>query len=585
MTRDFLTYDLEWAKGNPVVTSKGDEYHHPKVRMAGVYCKKRGYRWYKTIEDFLNAELTHKNRGKWFYAHAGGLADMLFVMEYLADNPVFHVDASFSGSSAIIVHIRRGKNVWHFIDSYWLLKGKLADIAKIVGMEKGEVDSFDDAPLEKLVPYNELDCVILWKAIDAFENALLEIGGQLQMTLASCSMFLFRKRFLKRTIHTSQWVNERARQSYIASRVEVFELKCQNAYYYDINSSFPYAMTFECPGNLLMSDKRLTISRLQDPDYQVLADLTIEVPEMYFPPLPFRTKTSVYFPTGKWRCWFTGVDIALLLEKGGDIVKVHEVLHFDSFDDLSEFASVLYDKRLKSETESEKYTVKILLNSLYGKFAEGSLKTSLLLHPPTTKCPHWPRHEDDTCIEMLFPGAFLIENEIEVPHAHVPISSVITARARRILYGHMHKAGNFHYCDTDGFSTTNENVETSEKLGGLKLELEIKKGQFVRPKFYRLDDKVRAKGFSLRPQRDDSIPIDKREKWEEKMKVERYLKLVNGQAIEMERFSRIKELYRQGITTPTERKIKKRMQNKVRNKRDVLRGGKTRPWRVEELDS
>lgn len=588
MTRDFLTYDLEWAKGNPVVTYKDGKKvteYKPRVRMAGVYCQKRGYRWYKTIEDFLNAELTHKNRGKWFYAHAGGLADMLFVMEYLADNPAFHVQASFSGSSAIIVHIRRGKNVWHFIDSYWLLKAPLAKIAKMVDMEKGDVDSFDDSPLEELIPYNELDCLILWKAIDMFETVLLGIGGQLQMTLASCSMFLFRKRFLQRKIYTSEWINQRARESYSASRVEPFQLECENGYYYDINSSFPYAMTFDCPGSLDTSNRILSLSRLQDNDYQVIADLTIEVPEMYFPPLPYRTKTSLYFPIGKWRSWFTAVDIALLLEQGGRIDKVHEVMHFESIDDLSGFASALYDLRLKVTTEAEKYIVKILINSLYGKFGEGSLKTSLLLHPPVTTCPHWPRHEEDSCIEMLFPGAFLIDNEVDVPHAHVPISSTITARARRVLYGHMKTAGDFHYCDTDGFCTTNPDLHVSQELGGLKLEMVLERGRFIRPKFYQLDDKVRAKGFSLKPGRNPNIPQEDRKAWEEQMKVKRFLALMNGQAIETERFMRIKELYRKGITSPTEKVIEKRMQNKVRNKRRVLPNKNTRPWHVKELNS
>src|SRR5687768_12723103 len=69
--RDFLTYDLEWIPGTL------------QVRLVGVFDGSR-YRCYSSLEAFIANELTHKNRGKWFYAHAGGLADFQFVLEQLA---------------------------------------------------------------------------------------------------------------------------------------------------------------------------------------------------------------------------------------------------------------------------------------------------------------------------------------------------------------------------------------------------------------------------------------------------------------------------------------------------------------------
>jgi hypothetical protein len=239
-----------------------------QLRLCGVHDGKR-YTAYRTIEHFLNDNLTSKNRGKWFYAHFGGMADLSFVLakivEHARKKPHFSysVEASFSGSSAIIVHIRQGKNSWHFIDSFWLLRDKLANIGKSIGMAKGlSVPGWDDmtqaekedwyanAPFGDLLVYNEQDCWILWNAIHQFQETLLSMGGQLQMTLASCAMHLFRRRFLSRDIHIPAHVNEAARKAYFSSRVEVFQSSCDNAFYYDINSSFPYAMTFPCPGNI-----------------------------------------------------------------------------------------------------------------------------------------------------------------------------------------------------------------------------------------------------------------------------------------------------------------------------------------------
>ncbi|KKM78681.1 hypothetical protein LCGC14_1357610, partial [marine sediment metagenome] len=157
--RDFLTYDLEWVPGSL------------EVRLVGVYDGER-YRCYNSIDTFLNRELTRENRGKWFYAHAGGLADFQFILERLSLRKGWTVKCAFSGSAAIICTVRRGKNAWHFVDSYWLLRDKLENIAKWIGLEKGEADKrqteeearefYATAPLPVLIEYNEQDCVILW---------------------------------------------------------------------------------------------------------------------------------------------------------------------------------------------------------------------------------------------------------------------------------------------------------------------------------------------------------------------------------------------------------------------------------------
>ena len=136
--RRFLSFDLEWAKG-PLVhsLSYGKTLRRPSLRLVGVY-DGFSYRHYLTIEDFLAVELTRENAGRWFYAHAGGLADMTFVLEYLAQTDEYQVDASFSGSSAIIVHVTKGKQKWTFVDSLWLIKAPLADIGELLGFKKGE---------------------------------------------------------------------------------------------------------------------------------------------------------------------------------------------------------------------------------------------------------------------------------------------------------------------------------------------------------------------------------------------------------------------------------------------------------------
>lgn len=163
----FMTYDLEWIP------------HKMILRMCGVFDGER-YRWYETIDKFIKSELTHKHRGWWFYAHAGGLADFQFVIERLMEHG-YYVHGSTSGSSAIIVHVSRavwcprrkkmvaGKDRWHFVDSYWLLRDSLRNIGKWLGIAKGNVEEsvewYETAPWAELRDYNEQDCRILYGGI------------------------------------------------------------------------------------------------------------------------------------------------------------------------------------------------------------------------------------------------------------------------------------------------------------------------------------------------------------------------------------------------------------------------------------
>ena len=586
--RRFLSYDLEWVPGTL------------KVRLVGVYDGER-YQAYGDVESFLNAQLSSQNRGCWFYAHAGGLADVQFILHSIVDavrrGVNYKVNAAFSGSSAIIVKVTRGKNCWHFIDSYWLFRDKLANIGKFMGMEKGgpgdedtsgmtedEYEAhqakikhwFATVPIAELREYNEQDCKILWHAINEFENTLLGFGGQLQVTIAACGMHLFRRKYLTDTIKTNGAINDFARDAYVGSRVEVIQRHVKDAFYYDINSSFPYAMTKPCPGEYIGAG-----NRLPDSDhFPYIADVEIEVPEMYLPPLPYRTQMGrIFFPTGRWRAHLSNIDIELLQECGGTVHKVYECLLFHPFDDLKDYAIDIYNERKKTTDPFRRVVFKYLLNCVYGKFAERSDKQSIRVNPPASWFAKYAANPKLPRPEMLFPGAFLEQRQVPVPHMHVPISMHITAIARKRIYNMMVECEEVHYCDTDGFSTTEE-IETSNELGGLKLEKLIEDGHFVAPKMYRIRgkelkadgvwediDMVKAKGFS-------------------RLTVDRWTRIMEGETIEYERMVRIRENYRRGRYSPREIIVPKRVQ--VENfvpKRFTYPDGKTRAWQKREIEN
>ena len=597
--RRFSTYDLEWIPGSL------------EVRLVGVFDGNE-YTSYTSVRAFLQHELTFSSRGRWFYAHAGGLADLQFVLNEIdkinKESPGFYkVNASFSGSSAIIAKISRSKHTWIFVDSYWLLRDKLKNIAKWIGYEKGNTGDEKDDPDEHgisdkeydrrmsvkrewfasvdiytLREYNEKDCVILWKAIDEFEDTLLSMGGQLQMTIASSALQLFKRKYLTRNIATFAEVNDRARRAYFASRVEVFETKIEKAWYYDVNSSFPHAMTSPCPGVFLGRSSRIP----DNPDNIFIADCEIEVRNSHLPPMPKRMGGRVFFPSGKWRSWVSSVDLFLLQSEGGRILKVHEVLHFSPFTDLASYATDLYSKRVLCTSPFEKVAYKLLLNSLYGKFAESSTKTGLLMNPD--KVPLTKEDEIDMGMVQLFPGSWLFEKQVDVPHMSVPISMHITSIARKTLFDYISNCRDYHYCDTDGFSTT-EAISTSTELGGLKLEKEIDSGHFVSSKMYNIN------GKELQPDGSWREVSHYKGKGFSRLTATRFSQLMEGEAIEFERMSRIRESWRGGDSVPKEKLYRKRINIKplfdkdydvrkhVVPKRFTYPDGQTRPWHYDEL--
>lgn len=562
-TRSFIAYDFEWK---------------PKlleIRICGVFDGKR-YRYYTNVDDFINGELTSKNHGKWFYGHSGGRHDFQFIFHALVQRGLsYTARAAFSGSSAIIVPVRKDRYVWTFIDSYYLLKGKLDDIGKWTGLEKGDgrkwtKEDYANAPLEELIPYNERDCVILYNAVNQFENAILELGGELQKTQASCALDLFRREYLSQDIYTTRGVNRNAREAYFASRVEPYEKECGEAKYYDINSSFPFAMTFPVPGSLLRSYRYLPDSLLQDVEGRpFIAQVDITVPETYLPVLPIRLRNRVFFPVGRWSTWITSIDLELLLLEGGRLNRVYMVREFEPITCFRDYALDLFNRRKVSTDDFERIAYKYLLNSLYGKFAEDTKKQTMYLNPPASVLARLNRRE-----HMHVPGVWIEELDRYIPHEHVPISAHITAIARRTIYLFMSMSRNIYYCDTDGFATT-DIYSTGKDLGDLKLEKLIHKGRFIAPKLYHLfatvdgelQNIVKAKGFSLK----DNLV--------------RFNQVVAGQAIEIERMMSLRENLKLNRTLPIEVVIKKSFKGKTTPKRFFYPDGTSRPWFLSELES
>jgi len=165
----------------------------------------------------------------------------------------------------------------------------------------------------------------------------------------------------------------------------------------------------------------------------------------------------------------------------------------ETFYPFKKFVNDLYTKRLKFKKEKSPmaYVTKILMNSLYGKFAQKFQDLDTWVH------------ESNVDMQLLEKAVkfervhdwFRFGNQTRIPAAFCfpIIAAYTTAYARDELHKLLVKA-NAVYCDTDSIITRKSFPETNE-LGGLKCEGYINGGVICRPKTYMLTGNFEGKKY------------------------------------------------------------------------------------------
>jgi hypothetical protein len=232
----------------------------------------------------------------------------------------------------------------------------------------------------------------------------------------------------------------------------------------------------------------------------------------------------------------------------------------------------IYEMRRSSTDDFRKLLLKYLLNSLYGKTGEQADKDTLVAGQP-------PKQGSLENVRELAPGVWIGTRTAKLEHAWVPIAMNITAESRALLTRQIWRAGEVYYCDTDSITAEGASLGDSDKLGEMKHEYDVLEARFAAAKLYRLrtmdpktgkvEDKVRAKGFSPRGKGLTASDFDE---------------LADGKPMKQVRMLRVREVLASGDLRPREREVEKRVLLAERPKRKELAGGLTRPWHVDELN-
>lgn len=335
------------------------------------------------------------------------------------------------------------------------------------------------------------DAEITYRFALLLQDTLNALGGELKPTLASVAMDLFRRRFLHDEIPMpTRDHNDLARFAYYGGRVEAFKVgTLADVKAYDINSLYPYVMR-----DLEVIDAS-TLRRTDRPknpyrflDYEGILFGDVRVHDDYLGVLPFRSDGRLYFPTGRIRGAWTLSEVRHALDNGAELCDVQAILYARrTVRPFRQWVETLYRLRreYKEQGNPSQVIVKILLNSLYGKFGQredGNLQRLTV-----------PDYADGQVIKsgseiVILSGNEAILSSVRSPYVpeyiNVFWAAEITARARMTLYDYLAMSPfELAYCDTDSIHLRGV-LPVSNELGGLKLEYDFGRVTYYRPKEY-----------------------------------------------------------------------------------------------------
>jgi hypothetical protein len=549
-----------------------------KFYMAGFYDGKDYIPFYN-LDDLMEFILKQEFEHTKILAHFGGGYDFLFIADWLRKKEIEYTVIA-SGSRVIQIEVFQdiinhdgdivGEYIVTFWDSFSLMPSGLDKLGKLfLGKGKAKIDISNFAKLshKKQLEYNSQDCVLLFDIFKKFEQGINTIGGNVKVTLASTALDIFTRNYLLKKMVSDSDDYEFVQQSYKGGRVEIFRFDYSGKdYYYDYNSFYPWAMTKPVPYgqanknfNPTVADSLLYCENIDS--YFAVMECRVRIKDCYIPPIPFTYDGKLLFPTGTFTGVFTNLELALLYKYDlGEIISCQQIFWWQVKPILKGYAEDLYLRRKNSENETERYILKLLLNSLYGKFGSSPYKEIV-------KFGMSQINDINNCIELVPEKGIFLEKEYRYsPCTKVEMASCITARCRAKLFEDLYNISNkgrVYYCDTDSLITDIQQDESRE-LGELKLEAIIDRMQIILPKLYRIhleqgDDIIKAKGFRK---------VNKAE----------FENIIFEHAQEFRHFRKFREMIRKNEGVKTDLRFKRL--RSVYDKR-IIEGHDTRPIKLE----
>ena len=307
-------------------------------------------------------------------------------------------------------------------------------------------------------------------------------------TLAGQAFNAYRHRFMTSEIlvDDNPLALEIARKAYRGGRVEAYQLgRIEGPVeHFDVNSMYPSVMRdCEYPTVLRLAARCVEMSELRDwvARFAVCAEVDLDTNE---PAYHATVNGRLCFPVGRFRCHLTTPELSYALAND-HITKVHSAALYDKANLFREFVEVLYGLRREAKTranEVDAWMLKIMMNSLYGKFGQNGMVWTDVDTTTDRSIRRWTEVDADTGLVYgwrQFAGSIQRKDLVPESRESCPaIAAHVTAYARMLLFRLCKLAGwsEVFYVDTDsifcsrkGARRLTEHVD-AKRLGALKHE-------------------------------------------------------------------------------------------------------------------
>lgn len=430
-----------------------------------------------------------------------------------------------------ITDLSLGKKIF-FIDSYLLTSMSLDDLTKTFKIKKRAI-------WENSIGLNDFNClktiknlsdtcmnqsIILAEAFIEYRIFIKKTFGVDPLTclsLSSVSLKIFRTKYYNdkdcpiEHLHGNK--DQFVRNSYRGGVVDVYMPLLTNGYHYDVNSLYPFVMSqFDMP-----IGKGIFTSKINIEEFFGFVEAEIETPSYLH--IPFLTyydfQKGLISPIGKWSATYFSEELKYAQLLGYKITP-KKGIKYERGNPFKSFVNDMYTLRLKYKDEPIENTIKLLMNSLYGrlgmknnisriKILDNNDKEIDLYHSLFDIIQHYELKnktilkyietpEIDKLNELLKSKTINI-NQYEsylltLEHSGrylttaVQIASAITSWARITM--HKYKTlenTKIYYSDTDSIFTDqkiSDHLVSDTDLGKLKLVGKITEAIFVAPKLY-----------------------------------------------------------------------------------------------------
>lgn len=496
--KDFAVIDTEtWGLGG-------------ELAFGIVYLTDKKYWIFYTKKEFY--EILAKQRIKNVYAH-----NLDFDAIKIRDKSSVENTTNVIYAGGSLLKFTDEKNI-NWFDSYCLLKSSVSNLGQALGYKKLDTPDKFINPSTKTKNINQTDikyCKRDCKIVMEFLKIAFNIIGTQKLTIASASMFIFRKQFLKQELVISE-LHSNFKDSYYGGRVEAFYLGKVNAKVVDINSLYPYVMRItplphpsflKETSNLDLQEFTTILNR-----FEGCAEVVIYHPKTKIGLIPYRHNGKLIFPYGLIEGTYNFNELRFAVSQGCVLKQVKKVTYskVKLFNFFTPFVEHFYNLKNTSKG-AEKLFYKFILNSLYGKFGERKHNERIYLEAKelNENVRQLEKSNDKYKVVQVKRNYYYIDIERvkkDPPiHQVYTICSYITSAARLELTKELVKNSEaVLYCDTDSIAlSTDFKGKLSTRLGDWSFEsYEISK--IYGNKYYKTNNGLKIKGVPKR------ATIDKR---------------------------------------------------------------------------